>query len=261
MNREAPMGEALLADQAYDRLIAVLRDGTLASGQFVSMPGLVELLELPLAATREAVKRADVNGLVRVLPKRGVLVMDASAKVTRDCMDLRALLDAEGARRLIATRTALPLDALRASHSGADRGRGAGDDARSAAARDPDRPVAARRALDRPRQPAGGDGLRGQPRPYRGDPEHPAVPARPHRAGDAASTWRSSTRSRGATPRRRSPRSTRTTARRCGGGGSSSRETPRLSCPGTARRRGSAGCRTAVRARPSRGRRCRWCGW
>ena len=34
---------------------------------------------------------------MRVLPKRGVLVMDASAKVTRDCMDLRALLDAEGA--------------------------------------------------------------------------------------------------------------------------------------------------------------------
>ena len=60
------------------------------------MPGLVELLDLPLAATREAVKRADVNGLVRVLPKRGVLVMDASAKATRDCMDLRRLLDARG---------------------------------------------------------------------------------------------------------------------------------------------------------------------
>ena len=92
-----------MADQAYDRLIGVLRDGTLAAGQFVSMPGLVELIDLPLAATREAVKRADVDGLVRVLPKRGVLVMEASAKVTRDCMDLRAMLDAEGARRLIAS--------------------------------------------------------------------------------------------------------------------------------------------------------------
>jgi DNA-binding GntR family transcriptional regulator len=117
MNRDLPVGEALLADQAYDRLIARLRDGTLGSGQFVSMPGLVELLDLPLAATREAVKRADVHGLVRVLPKRGVMVMDASPKATRDCMDLRAMLDAEGARRLIATGAALPLDALRASHA------------------------------------------------------------------------------------------------------------------------------------------------
>ena len=103
MNREVGVGEALMADRAYDRLIAVLRDGRLAAGQFVSMPGVVELIELPLAATREAVKRADVDGLVRVLPKRGVLVMEATAKVTRDCMDLRAMLDAEGARRLVAS--------------------------------------------------------------------------------------------------------------------------------------------------------------
>jgi len=114
MNQEA--GEALMADRAYDRLIAVLRDGRLAAGQFVSMPGVVELIGLPLAATREAVKRADVDGLVRILPKRGVLVMEASARVTRDCMDLRAILDAEGARRLIAGDGTLPLDGLRASH-------------------------------------------------------------------------------------------------------------------------------------------------
>lgn len=116
MNRPVAVEDALMADQAHDRLVAVLRDGQLAAGQFVSMPGLVEIIGLPLAATREAVKRADVNGLVRVLPKRGVLVMDASAKVTRDCMDLRAMLDAEGARRLIAAEAPLPLDELRASH-------------------------------------------------------------------------------------------------------------------------------------------------
>jgi DNA-binding GntR family transcriptional regulator len=116
MNRQAPIGDALMADRAYDRLIAALREGTLAAGQFVSMPGLVDIIDLPLAATREAVKRADVNGLVQVLPKRGVLVMDASAKATRDCMDLRAMLDAEGARRLIASGAALPLDELRAGH-------------------------------------------------------------------------------------------------------------------------------------------------
>ena len=116
MNREAVVGEALMADQAYDRLIGVLRDGTLGAGQFASMPGLVEMIGLPLAATREAVKRADVDGLVRVLPKRGVLVMEATADVTRHCMDLRAMLDAEGARRLIVAGGALPLAELRARH-------------------------------------------------------------------------------------------------------------------------------------------------
>ena len=106
----------LMADEAHDRLIAALRSGQLGSGQFVTMRGLVDLLDLPLAAVREAVKQADVNGLVRVLPKRGVLVMEASPKATRDCIDLRAILDAEGARRLAAGGIGIPLDTLRASH-------------------------------------------------------------------------------------------------------------------------------------------------
>jgi DNA-binding GntR family transcriptional regulator len=116
MNRDLSVGEALMADQAYERLVAHLRGGALAAGQFVSMPGLVDLLDLPLAATREAVKRGYVNGLVRVLPKRGVMVMSADREATRNCMDMRAVLDQEGARRLIAARAELPLAALRKSH-------------------------------------------------------------------------------------------------------------------------------------------------
>lgn len=105
-----------MAERAYGRLIALLRTGELASGQLLSMPGLVERLGFPLAATREAVKRAEARGLVEVLPQRGLLVMSASPKVTRDCLDLRAVLDQEGARRLVAGDAALPLAALRASH-------------------------------------------------------------------------------------------------------------------------------------------------
>ena len=114
--RRHDAGESLLADRAYEALIGVLRSGRLRAGEFVSMPALVGTLGLPLAATREAVKRADVNGIVRVLPKRGVLVMDAGAEATRDCMDLRATLDQEGARRLIARGRTLDLDGLEASH-------------------------------------------------------------------------------------------------------------------------------------------------
>ena len=42
--------------------------------------------------------------------------MEATAAATRDCMDLRALLDQEGARRLVAAGAELPLAALRESH-------------------------------------------------------------------------------------------------------------------------------------------------
>lgn len=104
------------ADQAHRVLVDQLRDGTLRSGMFLSMPMLVTQLGFPLAAVREAVKRAEAAALVTILPKRGVMVMNAYAQITRDCIELRALLDTHGARRLLSRPGDLPLAALRASH-------------------------------------------------------------------------------------------------------------------------------------------------
>lgn len=109
-----PQGDQ--SDQAYRALVDGLRNGTLRSGMFLSMPMLVTQLGFPLAAVREAVKRAEAAALLRILPKRGVMVMTADPDTTRDCMDLRAMLDLHGARRLLAGAGALPLATLRATH-------------------------------------------------------------------------------------------------------------------------------------------------
>lgn len=109
-------GPDLLADHAYAALIARLRDGRLTSGSFLSMPMLVEHVDLPISAVRDAVKRAEASGLVTVLPKRGVVIMDAGAETTRECLELRAIFDCEGARRLIANCGDVPLAALRDAH-------------------------------------------------------------------------------------------------------------------------------------------------
>lgn len=69
----------LLAEQAQEALWDALRNGTLRDGQFLSMSQLVEILEFPLAATREAVKQACSQGLLTTWPKRGVQVMEAHA--------------------------------------------------------------------------------------------------------------------------------------------------------------------------------------
>ncbi len=106
----------LMVDQAYKALIAQLRDGRLASGNFLSMPMLVERLEMPIAAVREAVKRAEAAGLVDVIPKRGVMVMDAGPQITRECLELRAIFDCEGARNLIEGSFDMPLHEMRQIH-------------------------------------------------------------------------------------------------------------------------------------------------
>jgi len=105
----------LQSDQAYAALLAALQTGTLRSSAFHAMPALAELLGFPLAATREAVKRAEEQSLVVILPKRGVMIMETGPDTTRACMDMRATLDREGVRRLLAAGRA-DLTHLRAMH-------------------------------------------------------------------------------------------------------------------------------------------------
>lgn len=106
----------LLADKAFMALRELLTGGELRAGQFVSMPDLVKTIGLPIAPVREAVKRAESAALVRILPKRGVAIMEATPDLVRDCFHLRTILDQEGARELARTRADGHLAELRERH-------------------------------------------------------------------------------------------------------------------------------------------------
>lgn len=111
-----PIEKAFSAQRAQAALTSALQSGALRSGQFVSMPQLVDLLEFPIAAVREAVKHANAVGLLEILPKRGVQIMEARPEVIRDCLDLRMMLDQEGARRRIRSDVEIDLTGLRRAH-------------------------------------------------------------------------------------------------------------------------------------------------
>ncbi|MFT3759030.1 GntR family transcriptional regulator [Thauera sp.] len=106
----------LLADKAFLALRDLFTGGGLRAGQFVSMPDLVKSIGLPIAPVREAVKRAESAALVRVLPKRGVAVMEATPELVRECFHLRTIFDQEGARQLVRDGVQGKLDTLRETH-------------------------------------------------------------------------------------------------------------------------------------------------
>lgn len=106
----------LLAEKAQKALWAALRSGRLREGQFLSMSQLVDLLDCPIAAIRDAVKHGSTQGLLTTLPKRGVRVMEVRPDTIRESLDFRMALDQEGARRRISKGAASGLNALRGRH-------------------------------------------------------------------------------------------------------------------------------------------------
>lgn len=106
----------LLADRAQTALWAALRTGKLRDGQFLSISQLVDILDFPISAVREAVKQASSQGLLVALPKRGIQVMEARPETIRECLDFRMVLDQEGARRRIIADNLSGLDGLRNRH-------------------------------------------------------------------------------------------------------------------------------------------------
>lgn len=109
----------LLAERAFQALRMRLVEGALRAGQFVSMSDLMKMIGMPIAPVREAVKRAQALALVRVLPKRGVAVMEALPERIRECFHLRTIFDQEGAREWSARKSSqagAELQALRAAH-------------------------------------------------------------------------------------------------------------------------------------------------
>ena len=91
----------LMADKAFLILKSLLINGNLKAGQFISISDLVTIIKLPLAPVREAVKHAESLGFLTVLPKKGLVVMQASPTLIKECFHLRSIFDQEGARDLI----------------------------------------------------------------------------------------------------------------------------------------------------------------
>ncbi|CAM5779281.1 GntR family transcriptional regulator [Castellaniella caeni] len=110
------MKDILLADQAFQAVRGLLLDGSVRAGQLVSVAELVEATGLPLAPVREAVKHAESVGLMQILPRRGILVIEPVPQTVLACFNLRYLFDQEGARLLALHQQVDALAALRQQH-------------------------------------------------------------------------------------------------------------------------------------------------
>jgi DNA-binding GntR family transcriptional regulator len=95
-----PDGET--AQSAADRAYAFVKDrivtGGYPGGTLISEGEVAEALRISRTPIREAFLRLSVEGLLRLYPKRGALVVPVSAREIHDVLDARLLIEEHAAR-------------------------------------------------------------------------------------------------------------------------------------------------------------------
>jgi DNA-binding GntR family transcriptional regulator len=114
------------ADRVYAQVKRDILGGALPGGSLVTEGGLAEVAGVSRTPVREALLRLEGEGLVRLYPKKGALVVPPSVDDARDVLEARVVIE-EWAARAVWSRRADLLPALEAELEGMRATRTSGD--------------------------------------------------------------------------------------------------------------------------------------
>ncbi|MCR8726009.1 GntR family transcriptional regulator [Frigidibacter sp. ROC022] len=89
---------ATLRNLAHERFMEKLNAGALRPAQLVSQRELCGLLDMPMGPMREALKRLEGEGVVTLIPQRGIKILDIDEKTINDAFQMRLLIEIEAVR-------------------------------------------------------------------------------------------------------------------------------------------------------------------
>ena len=101
---------------AYDRFQQALLLGRLRPGQVVSQKNLVELLGLSIGALRELLPRLEAEGLLHVMPQRGIQITVIDLPMIRDAFQMRMAYEREAVIWAVKNMSDDTLAGLRRKH-------------------------------------------------------------------------------------------------------------------------------------------------
>ncbi|WP_051332800.1 GntR family transcriptional regulator [Cucumibacter marinus] len=87
---------------AYERFQQALLQGLLRPGQVVSQKELVSMLGLSIGALREILPRLDAEGLLTVMPQRGIQITVIDLPMIRDAFQMRMAFEREATLTAVA---------------------------------------------------------------------------------------------------------------------------------------------------------------
>ena len=89
---EPPAG-GRLSDLAYNRILEGLFDRRLPAGAFVSQNALVQLVGVPLAPLRDALRVLEAEGVLQIHPRSGIQFVKPGLELTRATYQFRAIIE------------------------------------------------------------------------------------------------------------------------------------------------------------------------
>jgi len=97
-SEEASAPGGRLSDLAYDRILERLFDRTLPAGAFVSQSQLVELLGVPVAPLRDALRVLEAEGIVTIQPRSGIQFVKPGLELTKSTYQFRTMIERAAVR-------------------------------------------------------------------------------------------------------------------------------------------------------------------
>src|SRR4051794_31633183 len=82
-----------LSRQVYTRLKNAILNGTFAQGERLSTEELAKHFEVSIMPVRDALKLLEADGLVQIMPRRGVFVSEVNAKTVQEIFHIRKIIE------------------------------------------------------------------------------------------------------------------------------------------------------------------------
>ncbi len=103
-----------MSDVAYERILEALFDRKVQAGAFVSQGELSELVDVPVAPLRDALRVLEAEGILTIHPRSGIQFVRPGLELTRSTYQFRSIIE-KAAIRVFAEQgdEALILDMLK----------------------------------------------------------------------------------------------------------------------------------------------------
>lgn len=113
---EEPIPAQRLSDLAYDRILEALFDRKVQAGAFVSQGELSEIVGVPVAPLRDALRVLEAEGILTIHPRSGIQFIRPGLELTRSTYQFRSILERAAVRAYAEQGDETEIEAILARH-------------------------------------------------------------------------------------------------------------------------------------------------